>query len=107
MILPLMSVGLSFLSIFISQKLDRRKDAPKPANDTQAATNRTMMIMMPLMMAFFGFMYTGAFAIYMVFNYMLSIITTVALKVPVDKIVSKSLAKAENLSSSQKESYKR
>ena len=107
MILPFMSVGLSFLSIFISQKLDRRKDAPKPANDTQAATNRTMMIMMPLMMAFFGFMYTGAFAIYMVFNYMLSIITTVALKVPVDKIVSKSLAKAENLSSSQKESYKR
>lgn len=40
MILPLMSVGLSFLSIFISQLLDKKKGAPAPANDTQARTNR-------------------------------------------------------------------
>ena len=107
MILPLMSVGLSFLSIFISQLLDKKKGAPAPANDTQARTNRSMMIIMPLMMAFFGFMYTGAFAVYMVFNYMLSIIATVALKVPVEKIVAKSVAKADSRAGTQKESYKR
>lgn len=101
MLLPILSVGLSFLSIFISQLMDKKnkkskngEDAPKP-NAQQAATNKTMMIMMPLMMAFFGFMYTGAFAIYMVCNYLLSIITTVALRWPVEKIVEKSLARGE------------
>ena len=65
-----------------------------------------MMIMMPLMMAFFGFMYTGAFAIYMVANYTLSILTTVALRLPIEKIVQKSLAKSGN-SDNGKASYMR
>lgn len=101
MLLPVLSIGLSFLSIFISQLMDKKSkknqddaDAPKP-NAQQAATNKTMMIIMPLMMAFFGFMYTGAFAIYMVCNYTLSILTTVALRWPVEKIVEKSLARGE------------
>jgi len=101
MLLPILSVGLSFLSIFISQLMDKKnkksKDGePEPKqNAQQAATNKTMMIIMPLMMAFFGFMYTGAFAIYMVCNYLLSIIATVALRWPVEKIVEKSLARGE------------
>lgn len=101
MLLPILSIGLSFLSIFISQLMDKKNKKSKDGetapqqNAQQAATNKTMMIIMPLMMAFFGFMYTGAFAIYMVCNYLLSIITTVALRWPVEKIVEKSLAKSE------------
>ena len=63
--------------------------------------------MMPLMMAIFGFMYTGAFAIYMVVNYTLSILSTVALRKPVEKIVDRSFAKEEAKNKSGKASYMR
>lgn len=95
MILPLLSVGLSFLSIFVTQKMDKKnkKGEEVATNSQQAATNKTMMFIMPLMMAFFGFMYTGAFAIYMTCNYTLSILSTILLKKPIDKLVEKNLAK--------------
>ncbi len=108
MILPLCSVGLSFLSIFVSQKIEnkRKGDEPAPAaNPQQAMSQKSMMIMMPLMMAFFGFRYTGAFAIYMVINYAISILSTIALKAPIDKAVEKALAKAT--SNDSKASYMR
>ena len=101
MILPILSVALSFVSMWISQRMEKR-----PQNAQQASTNKTMMIMMPLMMAFFGFTYTGSFAIYMVINYLLSIISTVALRTPVDKLVEKQIAK-EEVENSSKASYMR
>ncbi len=113
MILPFLSIGLSFLSIFSTQMLDKRirkgKDAPKPAetNPSAAASNKVMMFLMPLMMAYFGFIYTGAFAIYMVVNYMMSLISTFALSVPVEKIVQKSLAKSDKKDNGGKASYMR
>lgn len=112
MLLPVLSVALSFLSIFLSQRLDRRvrkgEQQQMPAQNTQqAASNKMMMIMMPLMMAFFGFMYTGAFAIYMVCNYLLSLISTAALAFPVEKIVQRSIAKKESQEKSNKASYMR
>ena len=113
MILPILSIGLSFLSMWLSQYLEKksRKGEPKPEptaqSQQQQATNKMMMIMMPLMMAVFGFMYTGAFAIYMVCNYTLSIISTVSLRWPVEKMVEKSLAKSEKKENSGKASYMR
>ena len=109
MILPFMSIALSFLSTFISQRIERknRKGEAVQQNQQQAATNRTMMIMMPLMMAWFGFIYTGAFAIYMVVNYMFSILTTLALRIPVEKAVLKALDKDEKKNKSTKASYMR
>ncbi|MCH5156596.1 MAG: membrane protein insertase YidC [Clostridiales bacterium] len=109
MILPVMSVGLSFLSMFISQRMERknRKGEVVQQNAQQATTNKMMMFMMPLMMAFFGFMYTGAFAIYMVVNYSLSILSTIALRRPVEKIVNRNLNKAEHKNKSDKASYMR
>ena len=88
MILPLMSVALSFLSMWISQRMERKtRSGEVVQNQQQAAQSKTMMIMMPLMMAWFGFMYTGSFAIYMVVNYFLSIFSTVGLRAPVEKMV--------------------
>lgn len=113
MILPILSIGLSFLSMWLSQFLEKRSRktdptaAPTVQNQQQQATNKMMMIMMPLMMAFFGFMYTGAFAIYMVCNYTLSIISTIALRWPVEKMVEKNLAKADKKEKSGKASYMR
>lgn len=112
MLLPVLSVALSFLSIFLSQRLDRRvrkgDQQQMPAqNAQQAASNKMMMILMPLMMAFFGFMYTGAFAIYMVCNYLLSLVSTLSLAYPVEKIVQRSFAKKEAKEKSNKASYMR
>lgn len=110
MILPILSIALSFLSIFVSQKMDKRiKKGEKPVeeNSQQAASNKMMMFMMPLMMAVFGFMYTGAFAIYMVCSYALSLFSTLVLSVPVDNMVKKSLAKIEAEEKSNKASYMR
>ena len=109
MILPLMSVGLSFLSTFIDQRMERknRKGETMQQNQQQAATNRTMMIIMPLMMAWFGFIYTGAFAIYMVVNSSLTIISTLALRIPVEKFVLKQLDKDDAKNNSSKASYMR
>ena len=113
MLLPFLSIALSFLSIFISQRLDKRmrKDEQQQAaaqqNPQQAISNKLMMFLMPLMMAFFGFRYTGAFAIYMVCNYLLSLTSTLALARPVEKIVQRSLAKKEMQEKSNKASYMR
>lgn len=109
MILPIASIGLSFLSIFITQTLERKKKGEEVAevNPQQAASNKMMMFMMPLMMAFFGFMYTGAFAVYMVANYILSILTTVLLRGPINAMVDKSLSKAEEKNPTPKANYKR
>ena len=113
MILPILSVGLSFLSMWLSQFLEKKnrkgtpQAEPSAQNQQQQVTNKMMMIMMPLMMAVFGFMYTGAFAIYMVCNYTLSIISTLALRVPVEKMVEKSLAKSDKKENSGKASYMR
>ena len=109
MILPFMSIGLSFLSIFISQRMERknRKGEVVQQNTQQAATNKMMMIMMPLMMAWFGFIYTGAFAIYMVVNYSLSILTTVAMRWPVERFVNRNLNKDEKKNKSNKATYMR
>ena len=59
----------------------------------QQKSNKMTMLMMPLMMAYFGFIYTGAFGIYMVCNYLISLLSTVALKAPVEKMVERNLAK--------------
>ena len=109
MILPCMSIGLSFLSMFISQRLERknRKGQVVEQNAQQKTTNRMMMIMMPLMMAYFGFIYTGAFAIYMVVNYTLSILSTILMRYPVEKVVMKRLNKDEQKDKSGKATYMR
>lgn len=110
MILPFLSIGLSFLSTFISQRMEKRGrkgEQQAQQNGQQAATNKMMMILMPLMMAYFGFIYTGAFAIYMVVNYMIGIITTISLRYPVDKIVEKRLENEEKKQNSSKASYMR
>lgn len=109
MILPLLSVGLSFASMYLTQAMEKKgKNGQEIAqNQQQAQSNKMMMFMMPAMMAAFGFMYTGAFAVYMVCNYTLSILFSVAMKKPIDKMVEKQLLKEELKEGSTKVSYKR
>ena len=106
MILPILSIGLSFLSVVIAQAMEKKKNtAQTSVDEQQQKSNKATMFMMPLMMAYFGFIYTGAFSIYMVCNYTFSILSTIAFKAPVEKMVQKSLAK--NPIDTGKASYKR
>ena len=107
MILPLLSVLLSFASMYLTQKMEKKPNQPGDQSDPQAQSNKMMMFMMPAMMALFGFMYTGAFAVYMVCNYTLSILFSVILKKPIDLMVEKQLQKEEEKEGSSKASYKR
>ena len=109
MILPFMSIGLSFLSVFVTQRMEKknRKGEAVQQNAQQAATNKMMMIMMPLMMAYFGFIYTGAFAIYRVINYTLSMLSNIVMRWPVEKIVNRNLNKADKNDKSNKATYMR
>lgn len=109
MILPLLSVGLSFASMYITQSMEKKgkNGQDVPQSQQQAQSNKMMMFMMPAMMAIFGFMYTGAFAVYMVCNYTLSILLSVIIKKPVDKMVEKQLLKEELKEGSSTASYKR
>ena len=96
MILPILSIGLSFLSMFVSQAMEKKKtdaSAQTSVEAQQQKSNKMTMFMMPLMMAYFGFIYTGAFGIYMVCNYLISLLSTIALKAPVEKMVERNLAK--------------
>ena len=96
---------IHYITVILIEKKNRKGEVVQ--NQQQAATNKTMMILMPLMMAYFGFIYTGAFAIYMVVNYTLSIVSTIALRVPVEKLVDKNLSKGEKNNKSSKASYMR
>ena len=102
LILPLCCVGLSFLSIWLPQKLDKKRNGVVSAEQQQ--TNKTMMFMMPLMMAWFGFVYTGAFAIYITCNYALTLISTLAFRSFIEK---RAQASAEKDQPKETYSYKR
>ena len=96
MILPILSIGLSFLSMFVSQAMEKKKtdaSAQTSVEAQQQKSNKMTMLMMPLMMAYFGFIYTGSFGIFMVCNYLISLLSTIALKAPVEKMVERNLAK--------------
>ena len=109
MILPLLSVGLSFASMYITQAMEKKNKNGQEVAQTsqQAQSNKMMMFMMPAMMAIFGFMYTGAFAVYMVCNYMLTILFSVAFKKPIENMVEKQMIKEELKEGSSRVSYKR
>ncbi len=72
-ILPVLSIGLSFLSTFIGQKANKVKGAVE--DPQMEKSNKIMMFMMPLIYAFFVFQYTSAFSVYMVCSALFSILT--------------------------------
>lgn len=98
MILPVLSIGLSFLSTFISNKTSKKKnDVEQLGPDAAAAqsTNKVMMFVMPIMMGIFGFIYTATFALYMVCSSLLSILFTLAMNPVIDRRVAKIESKTE------------
>lgn len=69
MLLPIIAVGVSFLSSWLMKKQNREMQSAMPQGAAGGAGMQKMMTyVMPIMMGIFAFMYTTAFTIYMVSN---------------------------------------
>lgn len=99
MILPVLSIALSFLSTFISNKTSKKKNGEEQQLDPNAAaaqsSNKVMMFVMPVIMGVFGFVYTATFALYMVCSSLLSILFTLAMNPIIDRRIAKIESKVE------------
>ena len=71
-LLPLVSVAISFLSMQISMKTNQMNRGA-PQDDQTAKTNRTMMIVMPLMSLWIGFTVPAGLSVYWIAQYIFSI----------------------------------
>ncbi|MDE7158385.1 MAG: YidC/Oxa1 family membrane protein insertase, partial [Clostridiales bacterium] len=75
-ILIILSIGLMVLSQFISMKSQKESNKYQTVDGRGAATQKVMLVVMPLIYAIFAFMYSAAFSIYMVMSSAISIIVT-------------------------------
>ncbi len=100
LVLPIVAMGLAFLSSLIAQKQNKGVSASDPSQQSQ----KTMMFIMPIMSGVFGFIYTSAFAVYLVSNSLLTLVATLLTNAPINKAVEKSVSQEEDKS---KASYMR
>jgi len=84
LILPILAAATSFLSQFISRKMQ----GPQPGAQGKGM-QMAMMIMFPAMMLYFGVQYTAGFSMYIIFN---SIFSTLSMFL-IGKLATASLSK--------------
>ena len=72
LVLPILSVGLSFLSQFISSR--QQKKSGQQVEGAGAGSMKVMMIIMPLMMGFFALSYTAVFTVYIITNSIMTLL---------------------------------
>lgn len=77
LILVIMSVGLSFLSQFITQR-QQKKSGQAAMGGGMGGSMKFIMILMPLMMGFFALTYSTAFTLYIVVNSAMTILINLA-----------------------------
>ena len=75
-LIPIISTGLSYLSIYISQKMNPTMGN---MNAQQQSTNKTMLLIMPLMSLWIGFVMPAAMGLYWIMNSVLGVIRDVVL----------------------------
>lgn len=102
-LMPVLAMGIMFLSSWISQKQNNPGGANK--NDPSQQSAKMMMFMMPIMFGIFGFFYTAAFSVYLVSNSFISIIVNLVTTPWINNLAQKSLSKKKVIE--QKASYKR
>ncbi len=88
-ILIILSIGLMLLSQFVTMKSQKDADKYQTVDGQGARTQKVMMIMMPIMFAVFGFLWSAAFTIYNIISSFLSIIFTLATNLIMGKIYRK------------------
>ena len=90
-ILALISIGVSFLSIFFANGINKKK---KPAMQQQKQ-NKVMLIVMPLIMGIFAIMYNAVFAFYLVVSSAINVLLTPLENLIIDKWEARDIKKEE------------
>jgi YidC/Oxa1 family membrane protein insertase len=84
-ILVVLTAGISFVMQIVTAKSQKAQMELQTVDGQGAQTQKVMKWMMPIMMAFFSFMYTAAFSIYIVISNVLSIGTMFGINYVVDR----------------------
>lgn len=84
-ILIIISIGSMFLSQFISARSQKAQSELQTADGSGKRTQRTMMIVMPIVFGVFSFFYSAGFSIYMIVSSLYSILSTLIINLIVDR----------------------
>ena len=105
-LLPLVSVGTSLLSMYVSMKTNQMNRGGEQ-NDQMAKTNRTMMIFMPIMSLWIGFTVPAGLSIYWIAQYIFSIFQELICGRLLKKDYERARAEAAERERQEKEEEKR
>ena len=84
-ILIALSIGTILLQQFVTMRSQKEQQKYSTVDGQGASQQKTTMIMMTVMFAIFSFMYSSAFAIYLIMSNLLSLVSTVVINKFVDK----------------------
>ena len=105
-LLPLVSVGTSLLSMYVSMKTNQMNRGGEQ-NDQMAKTNRTMMIFMPIMSLWIGFTVPAGLSVYWIAQYIFSIFQELICGRLLKKDYERARAEAAERERQEKEDEKR
>ena len=88
-VLILLSIGTILLQQFVSMRSQKAQNKYSTVDGQGASQQKMMMFMMTAMFAFFSFMYSGAFSIYLVVSNVFSLASTLIINKVVDGIMEK------------------
>ena len=77
-ILIVLSIGLMVLSQWITMRSQKESNQYQTVDGQGAATQKVMLVMMPIIYAIFAFMYSAAFSIYMTMSSVISLLVTLS-----------------------------
>lgn len=83
-VLIVLAIGLMFLQQFITMRSQKAANELSSVDGEGAASNKMMMVVMPVIFGLLSFMYSAAFSIYMIVNTVYSLISTLI----INKVVS-------------------
>ncbi len=109
-IFVLLSVGVMILSQVVSrkeQKTQMELQSVEGKNSTMSQTQKVMMVVMPLMYGIFAFIYTSAFALYMIISSLFSMLSTLLINFVVTKIFAKKALKEQKEKENSRFKFKR
>ncbi len=93
-VLILLSVGTILLQQWISMRSQKEQSQFSTVDGQGAQQQKMMMIMMTVMFAFFSFMYSAAFSIYMIMSNLMSLASTLIINKAVDVAMERKEEKA-------------
>ena len=93
-ILIALSIGTILLQQFVSMRSQKEQTEFSSVDGQGKTTQKMTLVIMTVMFAFFAFMYSAAFSIYMITSNLLSLITTLVINKAVDVVMSKKEEKA-------------